>query len=80
MNHSSFNRTTSLSLWTLGHRRYYSPMLHAAGRLPATETTVMPRVRPSLVLRSVLEPAVNGAAGDAASRVNRASPHGHALQ
>ena len=80
MNHSSIIRTTSLSLWTLGHRRYYSPMLHASGRPPATETMVTPRVRPSLVLRSVLEPVVNGAANDAASRVNRVPPHGHGLQ
>ena len=55
-------------------------MLHTAGRPPATETMVTPRVRPSLVLRSVLEPEMNGAGSDAASRVNRAPPHGHGLQ
>ena len=62
MNHSSPNRTTSFSLWTLGHRRYYSPMLQATGRLPVTETMVTPRVRPSLVLRRVREPEIDGAA------------------
>ncbi|HZL46565.1 MAG TPA: hypothetical protein VFC28_10095 [Opitutaceae bacterium] len=60
MNNSSLIRTTSFSLWTMGHRRYYSPMLQAAGRLPATETMVTPRVRPSLVLRRVREPGLDG--------------------
>ena len=61
MSHSSSNRTTSFSLWTLGHRRYYSPLLQATGRLPVTETMVTPRVRPSLVLRRVGEPGLDGA-------------------
>jgi hypothetical protein len=62
MNHSSSVRTTSFSLWTLGHRRYYSPMLQATGRPPATESMVTPRVRPSLVLRRVREQGSDGAA------------------
>ena len=39
-------------------------MLHAAGGPPATDTMVTPRVRPSLVLRSVSGPA-DAAAGRA---------------
>ena len=37
-------------------------MLHAAGGPAATDTMVTPRVRPSLVLRSVREPGLDGAA------------------
>ena len=59
MNHSQTIRTTSFSLWTMGHRRYYSPMMHAAGGPPATDTMVTPRVRPSLVLRSVRAPGLD---------------------
>jgi hypothetical protein len=80
MNHSSLVRTHSFSLWTIGHRRYYSPMLRAAGRPPATETMVTPRVRPSLVLRNIREPAVDSAASGVVSRTHRASVHGHGLQ
>jgi hypothetical protein len=66
MNQASV-RTTSFSLWTLGHRRYYSPLLHTAGGPPATDTMVTPRVRPSLVLRNVRETGWDGAAGTAAT-------------
>ena len=62
MNNSPTIRTSSFSLWTMGHRRYYSPMLHAAGGPAATDTMVTPRVRPSLVLRSVREPGLDGTA------------------
>jgi hypothetical protein len=80
MNRSSLVRTHSFSLWTIGHRRYYSPMLRAAGRLPATETMVTPRVRPSLVLRSIKDPATDSAGSGVASRIQRASSDGHGLQ
>jgi hypothetical protein len=55
-------------------------MLRAAGRPPATETMVTPRVRPSLVLRNIREPAVDSAASGVVSRTHRASVHGHGLQ
>ena len=80
MNRSSSVRTHSFSLWTIGHRRYYSPMLRAAGRLPATETMVTPRVRPSLVLRSIKDLATDGAGSGVGSRIQRASSDGHGLQ
>lgn len=67
MNNSQTIRTTSFSLWTMGHRRYYSPMMHSAGGPPATDTMVTPRVRPSLVLRSVRETGINGATESPAS-------------
>jgi hypothetical protein len=70
MNNSPVIRTTSFSLWTMGHRRYYSPMLHAAGGAPATDTMVTPRVRPSLVLRRVREAGLDGAAEAPASGEN----------
>ena len=54
-------QTDNLNLWTMGYRRYYSPMLHARSGGPAAEPTVVPRVRPSLVLRSVTSPKGEGA-------------------
>jgi len=55
-------------------------MLRAAGRLPATETMVTPRVRPSLVLRSIKDLATDGAGSGVGSRIQRASSDGHGLQ
>jgi hypothetical protein len=60
MNNSQMTRTTSFSLWTMGHRRYYSPLIHAEGKPPATDTMVTPRVRPSLVLRNARGPELDG--------------------
>jgi hypothetical protein len=80
MNHSPLARTHSFSLWTIGHRRYYSPMLRAAGRLPATESMVMPRVRPSLVLRNIRELPADAAASGAGLRNSRLSSHGNGVQ
>jgi hypothetical protein len=80
MKHSSLVRTHSFSLWTIGHRRYYSPMLRTAGGPAATETMVTPRVRPSLVLRNVREPAGDSAASSVAFRNSRVSFNGHGLQ
>ena len=56
--------TRSPSLWTFGHRRYYSPMLQVSGGQPPGEAAVKPRVRPSLVLRRVSGPV---AVADSAS-------------
>ena len=67
MNNTQTIRTTSFSLWTMGHRRYYSPMMHAAGGAPATDTMVTPRVRPNLVLRSVRGAGLGGASEAPAS-------------
>ena len=67
MNNSPVIRTTSFSLWTMGHRRYYSPMMHTGGGPPATDTMVTPRVRPTLALRSVREPGAGGAPNAPAS-------------
>ena len=80
MNNSLLLRTHSFSLWTIGNRRYYSPMLRTAGGLPATETMVTPRVRPSLVLRNIRELAVDDDASGAVPRNSRASSHGHGPQ
>ena len=80
MNNTQTIRTTSFSLWTMGHRRYYSPMLRTAGRPPATESMVTPRVRPSLVLRSIREKAAGNIASSVVSRAHRLSVHGHGPQ
>ena len=64
MNNSPAIRSHNLSLWTFGHRRYYSPMRHATGGQTSGEIQVKPRVRPSLVLRSLSDPT------DAASRAS----------
>jgi hypothetical protein len=58
---SDITHTNSLNLWAMGYRRYYSPMLHARISEPAADPLVMPRVRPSLVLRSVANPKGEGA-------------------
>jgi hypothetical protein len=73
MNSPQIIRTTSFSLWTMGHRRYYSPMIHAAGGPPATDTMVTPRIRPSLVLRNVRGPELDGTTETPASGEH----HGH---
>jgi hypothetical protein len=62
MNTSPIIRHPGLNLWTLGHRRYYSPSVRTAGGWSALDPLVTPRVRPSLVLRSVSGP-VDAAAG-----------------
>lgn len=61
MNTSPVPRHSPLHLWTLGHRRYYSPSVRTAGGWSGLASLVTPRVRPSLVLRSV------GGTGDAAA-------------
>ena len=48
--------TRSPSLWTFGHRRYYSPMLQVSGGQPPGDARVKPRVRPELNLRGVPGP------------------------
>ena len=48
--------TRSPSLWTFGHRRYYSPMLQVSGGQPPGDATVKPWVRPGLDLRRVSGP------------------------
>jgi hypothetical protein len=58
--------TRSPGLWTFGHRRYYSPMLHASGGQPPGDATVKLRVRPVLDLRGVSGPA---------TVADRAPPH-----
>ncbi len=58
--------TRSPSLWTFGHRRYYSPMLQVSGGQPPGDATVKPRVRPGFDLRGVSGPATGA---------DRASPH-----
>jgi hypothetical protein len=61
MNTSPVTRPATLNLWTLGHRRYYSPSVRTAGGWSGFAPLVTPRVRPSLVLRSV------GGSGDNAA-------------
>jgi hypothetical protein len=61
MNTSPIIHGPSINLWTLGHRRYYSPSLRTVGGLSAVATVVTSRVRPSLVLRSVSGPTGIGA-------------------
>ena len=63
MNTSPVPRPSALSLWTLGHRRYYSPSVRTAGGWSGLAPLVTPRVRPSLVLRSVGGSAENAAGG-----------------
>ncbi len=60
MNTSPVPRPPTPVLWTLGHRRGYSPSLRTAGGWSGFAFLVTPRVRPSLVLRSV------GGAGETA--------------
>jgi hypothetical protein len=55
-------------------------MLRIAGRPPATESMVTPRVRPSLVLRSIREKAAGNTASSVVSRAHRLSVHGHGPQ
>jgi hypothetical protein len=66
MNDIPVNRTTSIKLWTLGHRCYYSPIIRVAGGLSAAGTALPLRVRPDPWLRREPDPAGNRAAEDAA--------------
>ncbi len=48
------NRPPGLTTWTIGNRRYYSPMVHALeGRAPADSS---PRTRPNLLPRRQSNP------------------------
>lgn len=66
MNDPLFTRTTNFNLWTIGNRQYYSPMLRVPGGLAPLGPAVTPRVRPSLVLRSVLSRSAGDVTDDAA--------------
>jgi len=63
MNTSPVSRHAAGNLWTLGYRRYYSPSVRTAGGWSGFASLVTPRVRPSLVLRSVGGPGDGAAAG-----------------
>jgi hypothetical protein len=65
MNHSPVIRAASISLWTLGHRRYYSPLLRVAAGFSAAGTAEPPRVGLNPGRRSAPAPAGIGAAKDA---------------
>lgn len=80
MNNSPVIRPTTINLWTLGHRRYYSPMMRVPGGLSAAAATMASRVRPSLGLRREVDPAAGGAAEGAVSAGNRATIHAHGAQ
>ncbi len=67
MNTSPLPRNTTLNLWAAGPRRSYSPSVRTAGGWSGFASLVSPRVRPSLVLRSV------GGAGDGAAGARRRS-------
>jgi len=67
MNTSPVTRHPTLNLWAAGPRRSYSPSVRTAGGWSGFAALVTPRVRPSLVLRSV------GGAGDNAAEARRRS-------
>jgi hypothetical protein len=64
-------RTTSINLWTLGHRRYYSPIIRVAGGLSALGAVLPCCVRADPGLRREPDPAGNGAAEHAAPAEKR---------
>ncbi len=66
MNHFPVIRTTNINLWTLGHRRYYSPIIRVAGGLSAPGAALPRRVRRDPGLRREPDPAGSRAAEDAA--------------
>lgn len=66
MNQFPVSRTTSINLWTLRHRRYYSPIIRVAGGLSASDAALPRRVRPDSGLRREPDPAGSRAAKDAA--------------
>jgi hypothetical protein len=63
MNHAPVIRPASINLWTLGHRRYYSPMLQVAGRFAAAD--VIEPIRPRLDAAPCGAPAGASAVTDA---------------
>ena len=65
MNHLPAIRT-NINLWTLGHRRYYSPIVRVAGGLSAPGAALPRRVRSDPGLRREPDPAGDRAAADAA--------------
>jgi hypothetical protein len=77
MNDSPTTRATSVSLWTLGHRRFYSPLMRAPGGPSAAARMAAPRVRPNLGWRDLLAPAAGSATEAAAGAADRASDHAH---
>lgn len=66
MNHFPVSRAATINLWTLGHRRYYSPIIRVAGGLSAPGAALPLRVRPDPGLRRESNPAGHRAAEDAA--------------
>jgi hypothetical protein len=62
-----FTRVASLNLWTLGHRRFYSPMLQAGHGAPSAGAMVTPQRRPRHVLWSAGNPEDDGARDPALS-------------
>lgn len=77
MNNSPIHRTASINLWTLGHRRFYSPMMRVPGGLPAADAMATPRVRPSLVPHRELGLTGGAAVEATVSTENRATTHAH---
>ncbi len=75
MNDSPHSRSPGLSLWTLGHRQFYSPLMRVPGGQSSAAGMAIPRVRPSLILRSVLAPAAGSAAEADSVAAHRASDH-----
>lgn len=59
MNHAPVIRPASINLWTLGHRRYYSPMLQVVGRFSAAGAAAP--IRPLLDPEPGRAPAPAGA-------------------
>jgi hypothetical protein len=73
MNISPTIRSPNFNLWTLGHRRYYSPLLRAPGGRLAARRMTASLDRPNLAGRAP-------AAGIAANTAPGASPHVHGVQ
>ncbi|HUL54258.1 MAG TPA: hypothetical protein VLT83_12690 [Opitutaceae bacterium] len=66
MNHPPINRSAAISLWTLGHRSHYSPMLRVAGGFSAFPAVGPGPVRPNRERGRAVAPAGAGAAEDLA--------------
>jgi hypothetical protein len=75
MNNSPQSRTPGPSFWTLGYRSFYSPHVRVPGSPSFACGPAVPRVRPSLVLRSVLSPTAGNAAAAASGATPRVSGH-----
>jgi len=75
MNTSPTNRTPGSGFWTLGRRSFYAPHVRVPGSPSLGCGPAIPRVRPSLVLRSVLTPAAGDAGRAAPEFAARVSGH-----